>query len=85
MAKQKTHVMVAYSGEMTDVLRDVLRDHLSPEAVAAVANMLDAAVLKTIALGAHSPEVAREVDWFRRLLVGMVKSEYGVMCNRLGL
>ena len=60
MAK-KTHVMVAYSGEMTDVLRDVLRDHLSPEAVAAVAGLIGNASV------AGAP--GKEVKWFRRLLI----------------
>ena len=74
MAK-KTHVMVAYSGEMTDVLRDVLRDHLSPEAVAAVAAHLAPATGK-------KNKVAREVVWFRRLLIEMVGAdEFNRMCD----
>jgi len=44
MAKQqKKHVMVAYSGEAKDVLRDVLKDNLSPEAVAVIAAYLQPA------------------------------------------
>jgi len=75
MAK-KTHVMVAYSGEMTDVLRDVLRDHLSPEAVAAIAARLAPATGKR-------NKVAREVAWFRRLLIEMVGAdEFSRMCEQ---
>ncbi len=62
MAKRKTNVMVAYSGEMTDVLRDVLKDHLSPEAVAAIAAHLGPAEGKRA-------KVAREGAWFRGLLI----------------
>ena len=76
MAKKKTHVMVAYSGEMTDVLRDVLRDHLSPEAVAAMAAHLAPAAGKR-------NKVAREAAWFRRLLIDMVGAdEFDRMCEQ---
>ncbi len=75
MAKRKTNVMVAYSGEMTDVLRDVLKDHLSPEAVAAVAGCLTPAVGKR-------DKVAREVTWFRGFLIEMLGAdEFNRMCD----
>ena len=75
MAKRKTNVMVAYSGEMTDVLRDVLKDHLSPEAVAAIAAHLGPAEGKRA-------KVAREVAWFRELLIETLGvDEFNRMCD----
>jgi len=64
----ETHDQVAYAGEASEVLRDVLRDSLSPEAVAIVAACVDSEVVK-------DAKVAREVAWFRELLVKMVGSE----------
>jgi len=64
-------VEVAYAGEATEVLRDVLRDSLSPEAVAIVAACVDPEVVK-------DAKVAREVKWFRDLLVKMVGSEEAI-------
>ena len=79
MAKQKVqHTMVAYSGDQVDVLKDVLRDNLSPEAVAVVAHHLDRWPVA-------DAKVAREVKWFRELLVGMLASEYERTCKELGL
>ena len=75
MAKRKTNVMVAYSGEMTDVLQDVLQDNLSPEAAAAIAAHLEPAVGRRF-------KVAREVAWIRALLIEMVGAdEYERMCE----
>jgi len=67
----ETHNQVAYAGEATEVLRDVLRDSLSPEAVAIVAACVDPEVVK-------DAKVAREVKWFRDLLVKMVGSEEAI-------
>ena len=72
------HEMCAYSGDLKDILRDVLRDNLSPEAVAAIAAQLDARKVK-------DDQVAREVEWFRRLLVGMVKGTFRQLCDELGI
>jgi len=77
MAKQKTNVMAGYSGEMEDILRDVLQDNLSPEAAAAIATHLDSAV-------GRRQKVAREVAWFRALLIEMVGvDEYEGICSTL--
>ena len=74
MAK-KTNVMVGYSGEMKDILRDVLRDNLSPEAVAAIAACLTPAIGKR-------DKVAREVTWFREFLIEMLGAdEFNRMCD----
>ena len=75
MAKKQTNVMAGYSGEMIDILQDVLQDNLSPEAVAAIAGCL------TPALGKRD-KVAREVVWFRTLLIEMVGAdEFNRMCD----
>ena len=74
----KTHVMCAYSGDLKDILRDVLRDNLSPEAVAILAACIDPDVVK-------DAKVAREVKWFREVLVGLVGTEADVdrACDEL--
>ncbi len=72
---RKTNAMVGYSGEMKDILRDVLRDNLSPEAVAAIAGCLTPAVGKR-------DKVAREVAWFRGFLIEMLGAdEFDRMCD----
>jgi len=74
MAK-KTNVMVGYSGELENILQDVLQDNLSPEAVAAVAGCLTPAVGKR-------DKVAREVTWFRGFLIEMLgTNEFNRMCD----
>ena len=78
MAKKVHHEMVAYSGELTAVLKDVLQDNLSPEAVAGIAAQLDPRKVK-------DDQVAREVQWFRRFLVGMVKGTFHQLCDELGI
>ena len=72
------HEMCAYSGDLKDILQDVLRDSLSPEAVAAIAAQLDARKVK-------DDQVAKEVRWFHRLLVGMVKGTFRQLCDELGI
>ena len=84
MAKQKKHVMVAYSGEAKDVLLDVLKDNLSPEAVAVIAAYLGvpAAVYRggvplqpgrcgdeQVDLSACEAQAGRQVQWFAEQLV----------------
>ena len=64
MTKKQTNVMVGYSGEMTDVLKDVLQDNLSPEAVAAIAGLIE-----SVTVGGT---VGKEVKWFRQLLIDML-------------
>ncbi len=78
MAKRETNVMCGYSGEMKDILRDVLRDNLSSEAVAMVAASINHEVVK-------DAKVAGEVERFREVLVAMVGSEEDVdrMCDEL--
>ena len=81
MAKQKVHhEMVAYSGELTDVLRDVLRDNLSPEAVVGIA-----AYIGSVGL-IKKASVQKEVAWFHDFLLKMVGvEEYNRMIEEIGL
>jgi len=80
MAKRRTHHMVAYSGEDVQVLKDVLRDNLSPEAVAVVAKYL------APAMNVH-PVTDREVAWFRGVLVELLGGEKALdrTCKELGI
>jgi len=60
--------MMAFSGDVVDILRDVIAECMSPEAVRAVAAILAAAP--------HNPylpqEVQGEIDWFVSRLRQMV-------------
>ena len=93
MAKQKKHVMVAYSGEAKEVLLDVLKDNLSPEAVAVIAAYLGvpAAVyrggvpLQPARCG--DERVDRQVQWFAEQLVEALGGDdaFNRVCDELGL
>jgi len=80
------HQTVAYSGEAVEVLRDVLRDNLSPQAVAAVAAHLHGIVKTT------DDKVNGEVAWFTQQLLEMLGDQpacrtgrYNALCEELGL
>ena len=73
------HETVAYSGEAKDVLRDVLRDSLSPKAVAVIAGHLHGMV------NTKSDAVNREVAWFTEQLLDMVGDQYNALCEEVGL
>ena len=81
MAKRKVHhEMVAYSGELTDILRDVLRDNLSPEAVVGIAACIGSVEM------IKKADVRKQVYWFRDLLVSMVGTdEYNRTLKEIGL
>ncbi len=70
---------VTYVGTAGEVVQDVLRDNLSPQAVAAIAAHLMAA-------GTKSDAVNKEIRWLADLLVGMVGSDqYNALCEEVGL
>jgi len=80
----KRHNMAAYSGDQEDVLADVLKDNLSPHAVAAIAAYLQAAI------GTNNPDVDKEVNWFREKLVDILcgrkdEQAFNRLCEELGL
>ena len=80
MARQMKHVMVAYSGAREAILRDVLKDNLSPEAVAVIA-----AWLQPAHCGAE--QVDRQVRWFAEQLVEALGGDdaFNRVCDELGL
>lgn len=72
------HVTVAYSGNAADVLRDVIRDHLSPHAVAAIAAYLGVpAATHRGGVPLHpvrttDAEASRQIRWFADQLTELV-------------
>ena len=74
------HEMVAYSGEQTAVLRDVLSDALSPQAVAAIVACLQPAKTKDSA-------VNRQLRWFAERLTELVggPEQQGRLAEEVGL
>ena len=73
------HETVAYSGEAEEVLRDLLRDNLSPQAVAAIAAHLHGIVKTT------DDKVNGEVAWFTGQLLELLGDQYNALCEELGL
>jgi hypothetical protein len=73
------HASVAYSGDAVEVLRDVLKDNLSPQAVAVIAGHLHGMV------NTKSDAVNREVAWFTEQLLDMVGDQYNALCEEAGL
>ena len=68
-----------YIGESAEVVRDVLRDNLSPQAVAAIAAHLFAA-------GTKNDGVNKKIRWLADQLVGMVGTDqYNALCEEVGL
>jgi hypothetical protein len=74
------HEMVAYSGEQAAVLRDVLSDALSPQAVAAIVAYLQPAKTKDKA-------VNHELEWFASRLTELVggPEQQGRLAEEVGL
>jgi hypothetical protein len=66
------HCSVAYSGDSVDVLRDVLKDNLSPQAVAAVAVAVGALANRLDGRGRGEMALHRELRWFADLLLDML-------------
>ena len=74
------HEMVAYSGEQTAALKDVLSDALSPQAVAAIVAYLQPAKTKDKA-------VNHELRWFAERLTELVggPEQQGRLAEQVGL
>ena len=74
------HESVAYSGDAVEVLRDALRDNLSPHAIAAIAAYIQP--VRTM-----DPRLVRQVRWFADLLIEMVGGgdEHNRLCEEVGL
>jgi len=73
------HDHVAYEGDAAEVLRDVLKDNLSPQAVAVIAAHLHGLV------HTKSDRMNREVAWFTDLLLNLVGDQYNALCEEAGL
>jgi len=73
------HASVAYSGDAVEVLRDMLKDNLSPQAVAVIAAHLHGMV------NTKSDSTNREVAWFTEQLLDMVGDQYNALCEEAGL
>ena len=79
------HESVAYSGDAAEALRDVLRDNLSPHAVAAIAAFLQPA--RPSAGRTGNTSVDRELRWFADQLVELLggADAFNLLCNEVGL
>jgi len=68
-----------YTGTAAEVVQEVLRDNLSPQAIAAIAAHLFAASTK-------NDGVNKEIRWFADQLVSMVGTDqYNALCEEVGL
>ena len=84
--KSKAQKRAAYSesAQFSEVLQDILKDNLSPEATAVIASYIDTA---NSTVGTNNPAVDDQVAWFAqglRELVGGDK-EYNRLCEEVGL
>ena len=87
------HETVAYSGNAAEVMRDVLRDNLSPHTVATIAAYLGvpAAIhrggVPLQPVRTMDPAILRQVTWFRELLTTVVggEDELNRLCDEVGL
>jgi len=70
---------LTYDGTPREVLREALRDSLSPQAVAAIAAHLHGLV------HTKSDAVNRQVAWFTEQLLDMVGDQYNALCEEAGL
>jgi len=68
-----------YTGSPREVVQEVMRDNLSPQAVAAIAAHLHG-IVKT-----KDEKVNREVAWFTAQLLDMLGEQYNALCEEIGL
>ena len=70
---------LTYSGTAAEVVQEVVRDNLSPQAAAAIAAHLHG-IVKT-----NSDSVNVEVVWFAEQLLEMLGDQYNDLCEEIGL
>ena len=76
---RKVRVTVPPNTEAEDALADAMRDNFSPEAVVAIASLLQLAAT-------NDDNVARQVTWFREMLTEMIgKDEFNRISEEMGL
>jgi len=68
-----------YTGSPREVIQEVMRDNLSPQAVAAIAAHLHG-IVKT-----KDDKVNGEVAWFTEQLLDMLGEQYNALCEEIGL
>ena len=68
-----------YTGSPREVVHEVLRDNLSPRAVATIAAHLHG-IVKT-----KDDKVNGEVAWFAEQLLEMLGDQYNALCEEVGL
>jgi predicted metal-dependent hydrolase len=80
MDGKKVRVTVPESASV-ESMEDMLKENLSPHAVAAIAAYLRAAI------GTNDPDVDKEVNWFQQKLEGLLanEQEFNALCKELGL
>lgn len=80
MGHQPVEHRLTYAGTASEILRDVLKDNLSPEAVAAVVSYLQP-------VSTRSSAVNKEIEWFAEQLVELLggHQQHSRLANELGL
>ena len=73
------HHRFTYTGSPREVVQEVMRDNLSPQAVAAIAAHLHG-IVKT-----KDDKVNGEVAWFAEQLLDMLGDQYNALCEEVGL
>jgi len=68
-----------YAGSPREVVQEVMRDNLSPQAVAAIAAHLHGLV------NTKDEKVNAEVAWFTEQLLEMLGDQYNALCEEIGL
>ena len=68
-----------YTGSPREVVQEVMRDNLSPQAVAAIAAHLHG-IVKT-----KNEKINDEVAWFTEQLLEMLGDRYNALCEEIGL
>jgi len=73
-----------YSGTAAEVLKDVLHDNLSPQAVAALANAVRVQANRIDGRGG-SQDVCSQLKWFAEQALALVGNRYSTLCKEAGL
>ncbi|MBA7590411.1 hypothetical protein ES708_32531 [subsurface metagenome] len=75
------HDGVAYEGDLKDILRDVLKDSVSPQTIAALAN----AVRVQIRSGLKNPAIVKQLTWISKILLNMLGNQYQTLLDEAGV
>lgn len=75
------HDGAAYEGSLAEILRDVLKDSVSPPAIASLAN----AVRVQVRSGLKNPAVVRELTYLSTILLDMLGGQYQALLDEAGV